>query len=71
VPPEFGKRNDFVLTSEMKEACIGVGRAWGISLDEFYAYFKASVEQCKIAVVKLFRAQNHNIGCPRIFKNCN
>jgi len=44
VPPEFGKRNDFVLTSEMKEACRGVGRVWGMSLDEFYAYFQASIE---------------------------
>jgi len=56
VPQEFGKRNDFVVTSEMEQACKEVGRAWEMSLDEFYAYFKASIEQCKNTIVKLFRA---------------
>ena len=39
VPNEMGKRNDFVLASEMSEACHIVSVKLDENLGDFYKYF--------------------------------
>lgn len=47
VPPEFGKRTDFVLSVEMEDACNQIGGRYGIDLSGFYQYYAVKVSKCK------------------------
>ena len=47
VPEAMRKRNDFLLSTEMAEACDKVGAHYGFELDQFHLYFNTRIFQRK------------------------
>ena len=47
MPPEYGKRNDFVISHEMENACNQIGGRLGIDLGPFFDYYEFKVKKCK------------------------
>lgn len=56
VSPEIRETGEFVISSEMKEACREAGQRMNANLDDFYLYFATKIAKCKPNPNDHFRA---------------